>query len=155
MNLLRYFLMTLSLLLATSPALAAGEDVFGTWLTGDGDGWVTISPNGTGLSGTIAGSPNDDPQRSTVDDKNPDPQLRSRKLAGLEIVSGFEFDGDDRWTGGTIYDPNSGKTYRCIITIKDRNTLHVRGYIGISLIGRTETWTRKVDDEDEESGDED
>ena len=132
-------------MITACPALGAGDEVFGTWLTGDGDGWVTVSPNGTGLSGIVAGSPNDDPNRSTVDEKNPDPQLRSRKLLGLELFSGFEFDGDDRWINGRIYDPNSGKTYRCIITIKDRDTLRVRGYIGISLIGRTETWTRKVD----------
>ena len=96
----------------------------------------------------IAGSPNDNPERSTVDDKNPDPELRSRELIGLELFTGFRFDGDDRWVDGTIYDPNSGKTYRCIITIRDRNTLRVRGYIGFSLLGRTETWTRRIEADD-------
>ena len=143
MKLLRYTIVAIALVLPAGPLYANGSDVFGTWLTGDGDGWVTITPDGAGLSGVIAGSPNDDPERSKVDDKNPDPELRSRALLGLELFSGFEFDGDDRWINGTIYDPNSGKTYRCIITIRDRDTLRVRGYVGISLLGRTETWTRK------------
>ena len=126
-----------------SSAFAAGDDVLGTWLTGDKDGWVEVTRKDNGLSGKITGSPNDDPDRSTVDDKNPDPELRDRELIGLEILTGFEFDGKDKWKGGTIYDPNSGKTYKCIITIVDKDTLKVRGYIGFSLIGRTETWTRK------------
>ncbi|MDX1506864.1 MAG: DUF2147 domain-containing protein [Woeseiaceae bacterium] len=148
MKLLCRIIVVTGLMLVAAPLPAAGNDVFGTWLTGDGDGWVTITPNGTGLSGVIAGSPNDDAERSTVDDKNPDPELRSRKLIGLELFTGFRFDGDDRWVDGTIYDPNSGKTYRCIITIRDRNTLRVRGYIGFSLLGRTETWTRRIEADD-------
>lgn len=58
------------------------------------------------------------------------------------LVSG---DGDGRWSVGQIYDPNSGKTYSCKLKLIDRNTLYVRGYIGISLIGRTETWRRQSD----------
>ena len=54
-------------------------------------------------------------------------------------------DGDGKWSGGFIYDPNSGKTYRGKLRLVDTNTLEVRGFIGISLIGRTETWTRQLD----------
>jgi len=71
--------------------------------------------------------------------------LRDRPLTGLDLFAGFAYDGDGRWTGGTIYDPNSGKTYRCIITWVDGNTLKVRGYIGVPMLGRTETWTRVPD----------
>ncbi len=61
-----------------------------------------------------------------------------------ELFSGFRFDGEDRWIDGKIYDPNSGKTYRCIIiTVVDDNTLKLRGHVGVPLLGRTETWTRK------------
>ncbi len=69
--------------------------------------------------------------------------MRNRPLIGLEILSGFEYAGDGRWTGGTIYDPDNGKTYRCKLRFVDRDTLEVRGYIGISLIGRTEVWKRQ------------
>lgn len=117
----------------------------GTWLSGDGDGWIEITPEGSGLSGIIAGSPNADDQRPDRDEKNPDPALRDRPLIGLDLFAGFTYDGDGRWTGGTIYDPNSGKTYRCIITWVDEKTLKVRGYIGVPMLGRTETWTRVPD----------
>ena len=47
-----------------------------------------------------------------------------------------------RWAGGMIYDPNSGNTYKGTMRLVDRNTLKLRGYIGISLFGRSDTWTR-------------
>jgi uncharacterized protein (DUF2147 family) len=129
-----------------SVGLADGvPPIEGTWLSGDGDGWIEITRVDDGLSGVIKGSPNDDPDRPDRDEKNPDPALRDRPLTGLELFDGFSWDGDDRWTGGTIYDPNSGKTYRCIITWVDQDTLKVRGYIGVPMLGRTETWTRVPD----------
>ena len=136
-------LATLGIGLACAPAFAGADDIVGTWLTGDGDGWVDITLQGAEISGVIAGTPNDDPERSKVDDKNPDPALQQRELLGLELFSGFHFDGEDRWVDGRIYDPNSGKTYKCVITIVDADTLKVRGFIGIVLLGRTEIWQRK------------
>ena len=100
---------------------------------------------GDGLSGVIAGSPNASEERPDTDEKNPDPALRDRPLIGLELFAGFEYKGKGKWKGGTIYDPNSGKTYQCIITRVDANTLKVRGFIGVSLLGRTELWTRVPD----------
>jgi uncharacterized protein (DUF2147 family) len=58
------------------------------------------------------------------------------------MLTAFKFDGDDEWIGGDIYAPESGKTYSSYMYLKDINTLKVRGYVGISLFGRTETWTR-------------
>lgn len=125
-------------------ACRAGQgDVEGRWLSGDGDGWIDIHLIADSLTGVIAGSPNNkpgDPPR--YDDKNPDPGLRDRPLDGMAIMSGFKYAGDGRWTGGTIYDPNSGKTYKCTLTQVDRDTLKVRGYVGVSLFGRSDTWTR-------------
>ena len=117
----------------------------GTWLSGDGDGWIEITVAGKGLSGVIKGSPNADDDRPDKDEKNPDPALRDRPLIGLELFGNFSYDGDGRWSGGTIYDPNSGKTYRCVVTLVDTNTLEVLGYIGVPMLGRTETWTRRED----------
>ncbi len=122
-------------------------NIHGTWLSGDGsgDGWIDVTVTPAGLSGVIEGSANADEGRPDTDEKNPDPALRNRPLIGLQLFEGFDYAGNGRWTGGTIYDPNSGKTYRCIVTYVDHNTLKVRGYIGVSLLGRTETWTRKQD----------
>lgn len=129
-----------------SVALADGvPPIDGTWLSGDGDGWIEITRVGDGLSGVIKGSPNASDERPDLDEKNPDPALRDRPLTGLQLFSGFSYAGDGRWTGGSIYDPNSGKTYRCIVTWVDANTLKVRGYVGVPMLGRTETWSRVAD----------
>jgi uncharacterized protein (DUF2147 family) len=76
-----------------------------------------------------------------VDELNEDPKLRSRPRLGLPVLAGFAKDGDNLYDDGTIYDPNNGKTYSCKITYKG-NKLDIRGYIGISLFGRTTTWSR-------------
>jgi uncharacterized protein (DUF2147 family) len=76
-----------------------------------------------------------------MDGNNPDKAKQSNPIIGLLMLTGFKFD-DDEWTGGDIYDPESGKTYSSYMYLKDKNTLKVRGYLAISLFGRTETWTR-------------
>jgi len=78
-----------------------------------------------------------------VDELNEDPKLRSRPRLGLQVLTDFVKDGDDanKYTDGTIYDPLNGKTYSCNMTYKGKE-LDIRGYIGISLFGRTTTWTR-------------
>ena len=136
----------LSFILVTTLAWAEKTEVEGRWLTEKGDGWITIQLVGDSLQGSIAGSPDPEQREEReFDDRNPDPNLRTRRLDGLTIMKGFQYDGDGRWSGGTVYDPNSGKTYKCTITQVDTNTLKMRGFIGISLFGRSETWTR--DDE--------
>jgi uncharacterized protein (DUF2147 family) len=120
--------------------------VSGLWLSGDGDGWIRLELTADGLVGYIDGSPNTqegDPIRR--DEKNPDPTLRGRPLESLAVLKGFEYDGENRWVNGKIYDPNSGNTYKATVTLVDNDTLKVRGYVGFSLFGRTETWTRVHD----------
>ena len=63
---------------------------------------------------------------------------KNKPLVGLEIIRGLKKDGNE-FTGGTITDPKSGKTYKCTITRKG-DQLDVRGYVGFSLIGRTQVW---------------
>ena len=63
-------------------------------------------------------------------------------IEGMVIVEGLKLNGKT-WEDGTILDPKSGKTYSCYITFDDDNTLKVRGYIGFSLLGRTQKWIRK------------
>ena len=65
---------------------------------------------------------------------------KNKPLIGLEIIRGLEKDGDE-FTGGTITDPKNGQTYKCTIT-RDGNKLNVRGYIGFSVIGRTQVWQK-------------
>jgi len=65
---------------------------------------------------------------------------KNKPILGLEIIRGLKKDGDE-FTGGTITDPKTGKTYKCTITRKG-DQLSVRGYVGISLMGRTQTWQK-------------
>ena len=63
---------------------------------------------------------------------------------GMNLLEGFEYDEDFEWEDGEIYDPENGKLYSCEISMdeEDETKLNVRGYIGISLIGRTDVWVR-------------
>ncbi|HMR17994.1 MAG TPA: DUF2147 domain-containing protein [Sphingobacterium sp.] len=63
---------------------------------------------------------------------------KNKPLTGLEIIRGLSKEGKE-FTGGTIVDPKTGKVYKCTIT-RNGDKLQVRGYIGFSLIGRTQTW---------------
>ncbi len=125
----------------------AMRSIEGVWLSADGTGWIEIELGPDGPVGRIAGSP-DDPDKekpSDLDELNPDPALRHRQLLGLTIMDGFTSGSGGKWKNGRIYDPNSGKTYKCKLTQVDSDTLELRGYIGISLLGRTEKWTRKIE----------
>jgi len=74
------------------------------------------------------------------DDKNPNKTLKTRDVLGIELLTNFSYD-DGVYNSGRIYDPESGKTYDCKMTLIG-NDLKVRGYIGISLFGRTELFQR-------------
>jgi uncharacterized protein (DUF2147 family) len=60
------------------------------------------------------------------------------------VLKDFEFDGKKEWKGGTIYDPESGKTYKAYFYLENKNTLKLRGYVGVSALGRTQTWTKSA-----------
>jgi len=74
------------------------------------------------------------------DNKNPTKELQSRDVLGLELLTKFSYN-DGTYSGGEIYDPETGKTYSCKMNLQG-DKLKVRGYIGISLFGRTEYFER-------------
>jgi uncharacterized protein (DUF2147 family) len=128
------------LLIFLIPALAgdfAKNDIEGIWLTQKKDGKFKIYEENGKFYGELIWSKT----KGKKDDKNPDPKLRSRLLVGSKILTGFEWDGDE-WVDGKIYDPREGDTYSCLMWLEDKNTLMIKGYIGISLFGKTVTWTR-------------
>jgi uncharacterized protein (DUF2147 family) len=120
------------------------DDIIGTWLTGGKEpAKIWIYKSGEKFYGKIIWlKKTTENEKQRVDANNPDKAKRSNPIIGLLMLSGFKFDGDDEWKGGDIYDPESGKTYSSYMYLKDKNTIKVRGYVGISLFGRTETWTR-------------
>ncbi|OGU94730.1 MAG: SIGNAL peptide protein [Ignavibacteria bacterium RIFOXYA2_FULL_35_10] len=121
------------------------DTVLGVWLTGKADAKVQIYKKNNKYYGKIIWlkTPNDEHGKPKVDKENPDENLRKRPILGMEILTDFVYDEDYTWEDGDIYDPKSGSTYSCKMYLsKDYKTLEVRGYIGISLFGRTEIWKR-------------
>lgn len=70
---------------------------------------------------------------------------KDKPIEGMQIMWGLKKDKTDSWKGGKIMDPKNGKEYKCKIELEDANTLKVRGFIGFSLLGRTQTWYRLED----------
>ncbi len=146
------FLRTLAAVLLLASALplcapaqdsAAAKAILGQWLTAEGTSKIEIFQCGEEYCGRIAWLK--EPERDgkpRVDENNPDQNLKSRPLLGLEILRGFTWDGEDVWKGGKIYDPKSGNDYSAKMTLVSPNKLELRGYVLMPLFGRTETWTR-------------
>jgi uncharacterized protein (DUF2147 family) len=137
-------LLTIILLSTKAIFAQSGADkIIGTWLNQEKDGKIEIYKNGDKYFGKIVWGKElfePDGKTSRTDIKNSDPSLRSRKLYNLVILTNFKYD-DGEWNGGKIYDPKSGKTYSCIMKF-DGDKLQIKGYIGVSLLGRTTVWTR-------------
>jgi uncharacterized protein (DUF2147 family) len=134
------FLSTALFLFAQNKA----SDVMGIWLTpGDNAAKIEIYKVGDKFYGKIVWMQNPNINgKPKLDSNNPNSSKRNIPRLGLEIMKGFTFNGSDEWKNGDIYDPQSGKTYSGYMYLKDRNTLKLRGYVGFSFLGRTETWTR-------------
>jgi len=128
---------------ATAPAEAGTPE--GLWYAEGGAATVRVEPCGGALCGRVERlrSPFDENGCELRDVWNPDTMLRERVVEGLEILHGLERSPQDEnvWAGGTIYDPTSGRTYRCRLTV-DGDRLYLRGYLGVPVLGRTTTWIR-------------
>jgi uncharacterized protein (DUF2147 family) len=93
----------------------------------------------TGKVLTGAGSNDDPTRRCTACTDSRKDQL----IKGMTIINGMKQDGDG-WDGGQILDPENGKLYKCKMHLdEDGQKLVVRGYIGVSLLGRSQTWVRQ------------
>lgn len=144
----------------TLPAAAAEARIWpenaivGRWLIASRDAVIDIHPAGDN-SGEYHGSiawlldktykPEDGAHRAglpLLDDRNPDPALRSRPLIGLPMLTGLKFDGRDHWLDGRVYSSNDGRTYTVQVSLADTEHLKLRGYFGIPLLGLTSVWTR-------------
>ncbi len=139
------------LLLISSAMAADGDRILGLWNTAEKDCKIEILKYGDKYFGKIAWLkeplyPADDEMgmagRPIVDRQNPNRDLRSRPLVGLQLMEGFVYVGNNVWEKGTIYSPKTGKTYKCKMTLVAPDHLEVRGFIGIPLLGGTSIWTR-------------
>lgn len=123
------------------------DALLGTWLTGSQKAAVTIYKLENKYFGKISWlkNPHNEEGKPKVDKNNPDEKRKADPLMGLNLLKEFSFSGTGKWEKGTIYDPENGKTYSCKITMVDKDKLDVRGFVGISMLGRTQTWIRIPD----------
>jgi len=139
-------LMTLFLTVLNTLCFAAddnGDRILGMWLTTSKNAKIHIYKTNNTYYGKIFWA-NDlyeaDGKTLRRDTKNEDKSKRNQTIKNLVLLNNFKYK-DGIWTDGTIYDPQNGKTYKCKISLSG-TSLSIRGYIGISLLGRTELWTR-------------
>ncbi len=136
--------MILGLIFAIAPiAMAFAQGVEGKWKLSDGTAIVEVYKSGDVYNGKIVWLKNPTEADGTlaIDDKNPDKNLRSRKLIGLNMLSGLK-KNDKGYSDGSIYDPGNGKTYNCSMKVEG-DVLKVRGSLDKrGFFGRTMDWHR-------------
>jgi uncharacterized protein (DUF2147 family) len=125
-------------MLITATAQAAAPAVLGYWKTPSG-AVVLVAPCGEKLCAEIAALSRG--KHPLTDTRNPDRKLRGRPLCGLRIGEGFVEVDAQHARGGHLYDPKSGRTYSGRMTAEG-NLLRLRGYVGLPIFGRSETWVR-------------
>lgn len=134
------------LLIFSSFSVGASElSPVGIWLIGDKKAKVEIYQKDNELEGKVVWmkEPLDEKGEPKLDTKNPDESLRKRPVLNLVFLKGFKKElGENKWSGGTIYDAKNGKTYKAWIKIIDEKNMKLHGYVGISLFGRTDDWTK-------------
>ena len=146
-TLLFVLVITLSAVTTTLAQTHKADDVLGTWLNQEATGKITLFKENGKYFGKLVWlrEPTDKVTGLPRTDKeNPDPKLKSAPLIGMVNMKNFTFDGREEWSGGTIYDPKNGKTYKCYIRFESQNKLKIRGYIGVSLLGRNTYWTKTI-----------
>jgi uncharacterized protein (DUF2147 family) len=136
------------LLCAAVVTHAQGDTPVGFWQTiddhtGQAKALVQISQDANGeLSGKVIKglAANDQPDRRCTACTD---ARKDQLITGMTIIDSMKKTGDG-WDGGHILDPENGKVYRCKMHVEDGGQkLVVRGYLGISLLGRSQTWVRQ------------
>uniref|UniRef100_UPI004048D827 DUF2147 domain-containing protein n=1 Tax=Roseivirga sp. TaxID=1964215 RepID=UPI004048D827 len=128
--------------LGWTPESNEGDAILGTWLTDENKAKIEIYQEKGLYHGRIIWlkEPLNEKGQPKMDKENNDKSKRNRPILGMNLIQGFKF-SDGKWEGGEIYDPENGKTYSCVIKLKG-NKLEVRGYVGMTMFGRTVTWVR-------------
>ena len=145
---MKVIMITTLVLMLSLPMLLSAQNadrILGTWYNGERSSKIEIVKTNSGAYQgrivwladpyVVAGNP-------IVDVRNPNREHRSRALMRLVILTGLQFKEGNRFDSGRIYDPKSGNTYSCKAELRNNNTLALRGFMGVSLIGRTDVWTR-------------
>lgn len=112
------------------------DAVLGTYWNPDKDAQIEIFKEGDNFFGKIVWL-----EEPGKDSNNPDPDLRDRDLLGLVFMSDFTFNGKDTWADGSLYSPEDGREVRAKLSMLKNGSLKIRGFIGVSLVGKTRIFT--------------
>jgi uncharacterized protein (DUF2147 family) len=138
----------LAILLAIVPVFAQkakpGDEILGTWFNAEKDAKIEVYSEEGSYFGKVIWlkNPLDEQGKPKTDIKNPDKKLKSRPRLGLVVLTSLEHKEGKKYDGGKIYDPKSGKTYSCQAELATSKLLKLRGFVGVSMFGRTSEWTR-------------
>jgi uncharacterized protein (DUF2147 family) len=131
----------------------AGDGILGYWFNAEKDAVIEVTKENGKFFGKVIWlkNPLDAKGKPKTDIENPDPKLKSRPRLGLVVLTDLAFKSGSKYEKGKIYDPKSGKTYSAQADLANSNLLKLRGFIGVSMIGKTSEWTRTVKPEKEET----
>ena len=126
---------------------AQADNVLGVWYNQEKTAKIEITKEGEKFFGKIIWlkEPNNPDGKPKLDTKNPDAKLRTQQTLGLAILKNLGYNAKNKkWEGGTIYDPDSGNTYKSYLWFEgdQTNSLNVRGFVGVSVLGRNQIWVR-------------
>jgi uncharacterized protein (DUF2147 family) len=137
------FLVFLALMCAGGSAQAAQSSIEGLWMTKDQDGVIQIYPcEGQSYCGRFYWLKDDSLQTPSLDDKNPDPELKKRPLCGLTFLGGFSETENGTFEGGWVYSIRHGSTFSARLKLQDADTLVLRGFVLIPFLGGEQIWKR-------------
>ncbi|MBB6005465.1 DUF2147 domain-containing protein [Arcicella rosea] len=136
-------LLPLLFLLCSFKSNNDSEEIVGVWFTQDKASKIQIFKHDNLYFGKIVWLKSPTINGKTIlDVKNPEEKLRSRAVLGLSIFNRFVFEGNNNWTKGEIYDVRTGRTVSGKLSLKNKNTLDVRGFLGSPIFGKTVTLIR-------------
>jgi uncharacterized protein (DUF2147 family) len=138
--------LTLIVLFFTSANLYAqksNQPILGRWHSENNESTILLEERNGKIYGKIVAlkDPYDEKGLPRTDLKNPKTESRNQPIIGLTVLRDLKPDGNNKWSGGRIYDPRSGHSYSCEMRLEG-NVLKIRGYMGISFVGKTTNWRR-------------
>jgi uncharacterized protein (DUF2147 family) len=132
--------------IASAQKVTATDGILGYWFNAEKDAVIEVYKVDGKYDGKVIWlkSPLDAKGKPKTDIENPDPKLKSRPRLGLVVLTDLAYKGGNKYEKGKIYDPKSGKSYSCQTEILGGKVMKLRGFIGVSLLGRTSEWVRTV-----------
>ena len=146
---LRTLTFALVMTISGGPSVLAAQDAaHGYWLTENGKAIVLMSQCGTQTCGQMVwtSAPRDATGKLKLDVNNAEPDLKTRPVCGLQLIGGMKPKSAGTWEDGWIYNPRNGEKYSAEIQAVSADELKVRGYLGISILGKSQIWTRVAND---------